>query len=111
MGMSMTYHVLAQSLWQPGGTMDPVQQGWEEDVRRQNQATSIQITTEVYDKRLSKYNAWAVNMERCEIPWDAIKQEDSPPRFILRWNRDLVTWECDRVIFPKAITPLTGARQ
>ena len=63
-----------------------------------------------YNKWRSKFEGWAVNMDRCDIPWDAIKQEDSPPRFILRWNRDLVTWECDRVIFPKAITPPNGDR-
>ena len=90
--------------------MDPVQKIWDDDLRRQNQAAGVQITTESYNKWHSKFERWAVNMDRCDIPWDVLKQEDTPPRFILRWNRDLTTWECDRVIFPKAATAVSSDR-
>ena len=91
-----------------GEQMDPLQQLWDEDARRQNLTTGIQITTESYNKRLSKFERWAVNMDRCDVSWEVIRQEDTPPRFILRWNPDLIRWECDRVIFPKATTSITG---
>ena len=90
--------------------MDPVQKIWDDDLRRQNQAAGVQITTESYNKWRSKFEGWAVNMDRCDIPWDVLKQEDTLPRFILRWNRDLTTWECDRVIFPKATTAVSSDR-
>ena len=91
-----------------GKQMDPLQQLWDEDARRQNLGAGIQITTESFNKRRSKFERWAVNMDRCDVSWDVIKQEDTPPRFILRWNPDLIRWECDRVIFPKASTSITG---
>ena len=90
--------------------MDPAQQAWDDDARRQNQAAGVQITTKSYNKWRSKFESWAVNMDRCDIPWDVIRHEDTPPRFIILWNRDLVRWECDRVIFPKAMTSSTGDR-
>ena len=93
-----------------GKQMDPLQQLWDEDARRQNLAAGIQITTESFNKRLSKFERWAVNMDRCDVSWEVIRQEDTPPRFILRWNPDLIRWECDRVIFPKATTSITGGR-
>ena len=93
-----------------GKQMDPLQQLWDEDARRQNLAAGIQITTESFNKRLSKFERWAVNMDRCDVSWEVIRQEDTPPRFILRWNHDLIRWECDRVIFPKATTSITGGQ-
>ena len=93
-----------------GRQMDPLQQLWDEDARRQNLAAGIQITTESFNKRLSKFERWAVNMDRCDVSWEVIRQEDTPPRFILRWNPDLIRWECDRVIFPKATTSITGGQ-
>ena len=90
--------------------MDPLQQLWDEDARRQNLAAGIQITTESFNKRHSRFESWAVNMDRCDVSWSAIKQEDTPPRFVLRWNPDLIRWECDRVIFPQAATAITGDR-
>ena len=93
-----------------GKQMDPLQQLWDEDARRQNLATGIQVTTESFNKRLSKFERWAVNMDRCDVSWEVIRQEDTPPRFILRWNPDLIRWECDRVIFPKATTSITGGQ-
>ena len=93
-----------------GKQMDPLQQLWDEDARRQNLAAGIQITTESFNKRLSKFERWAVNMDRCDVSWEVIRQEDTPPRFILRWNPDLIRWECDRVIFPKATTSITGGQ-
>ena len=94
----------------PDGGHDPLQQLWDEDARRQNLAAGIQITTESYNKRISKFERWAVNMDRCDVSWEVIKQEDTPPRFILRWNPELIRWECDRVIFPKATTSITGGQ-
>ena len=94
----------------PDGGHDPLQQLWDEDARRQNLAAGIQITTESYNKRISKFERWAVNMDRCDVSWEVIKQEDTPPRFILRWNSELIRWECDRVIFPKATTSITGGQ-
>ena len=93
-----------------GKQMDPLQQLWDEDARRQNLATGVQITTESFHKRLSKFERWAVNMDRCDVSWDVIRHEDTPPRFILRWNPDLIRWECDRMIFPKATAPITGGQ-
>ena len=93
-----------------GEQMDPLQQLWDEDARRQNLAAGIQITTESFHKRLSKFERWAVNMDRCDVSWEVIRQEDTPPRFILRWNPELIRWECDRVIFPKATTSITGGQ-
>ena len=94
----------------PDGGQDPLQQLWDEDARRQNLAAGIQVTTESFNKRLSKFERWAVNMDRCDVSWEVIRQEDTPPRFILRWNPDLIRWECDRVIFPKATTSITGGQ-
>ena len=93
-----------------GKQMDPLQQLWDEDARRQNLAEGIQVTTESFNKRLSKFERWAVNMDRCDVSWEVIRQEDTPPRFILRWNPDLIRWECDRMIFPKATTSITGGQ-
>ena len=94
----------------PDGGHDPLQQLWDEDARRQNLASGVQITTESFHRRLSKFERWAVNMDRCDVSWDVIRHEDTPPRFILRWNPELIRWECDRVIFPKATAPITGGQ-
>ena len=109
---SRIYHDmrLAQYYRQRGKQMDSLQQIWDEDARRQNLAAGIQITTESFNKRRATFERWAVNMDRCDVSWDVIKQEDTPPRFILQWNPDLIRWECDRVIFPKATTSLTGGQ-